>query len=182
MNLPLPLISSCPKMVNGTGKFRLDRITAVGDLDWFCPIRYIYDYLPQESKWLRPQRVVLSDVLETEAALIQGDTRENGITLHREATNLPIHTGLGTFRQSKHWKANEDATRELLELFSQDQHCKNAMLSNGQSMASLAERQLKSSVLDTYSRFSIYMFADADEKRIKLLAQSVILIFIFDGE
>lgn len=152
------------------------------DADIICPIRYIYDYLPRKPKWLQAQEITLNDVLQLQSVEIQGDTRNNRISIYPRAANLPVHTGLGTFRQSKHWKANERATRELLELFAQDQHCKDAMLTNGQSMATLARRQLRSSVLDTYSRFSIYMFADADENRIQLLAQSVILIFIFDGK
>lgn len=48
-------------------------------------------------------------------------------------------------------------------------------------MASLAEEQLKTAIVHMYSRFSIYMFAAADERQIQLLAQTVILIFIFDG-
>lgn len=49
-------------------------------------------------------------------------------------------------------------------------------------MSRLAKEQLQGQVLDTYSRFSIYMFAEADKFRIQLLAQSVVLIFMFDGE
>ena len=170
------------KPVNAIEKYGLDQIASANDQHLFCFIRYIYDYLPEKVHWLTAQRIRLSDVLSKEPHLIQGATRENGFPLYPEYTRLPVHTGLGTFRQSKHWKANEQATRELLQLFANDQHCKNVMLSNGRSMATLAKRQLESEVLDTYSRFSIYMFPDGDEKRIQLLAQSVILIFIFDGK
>ena len=169
-----------PVIANRDDEYQLSRMTAVDEIDVFCPIRYVYDYLPQRQNWLKPQPI--AHAMEKEPSLLQSNTRVNGIALHPEATNLPLHTGLRTFRQSKHWRATEKATRELLELFMQDQRCKDAMLANGQSMASLAESQLKFSMLDTYSRFSIYMFPDGDEKRIQILAQSVILIFIFDGE
>ncbi len=178
----------CPRaVVNGSNdEYQLDKMTAGDELDLFCPINYVYDYLPQEQHWLRPQPIALISpftcAMEKDPMLIQPNTRMNGIALHPMSTKLPLHTGLRSFRQSKHWRANEEATRELLELFSHDQRCKDAILANGQSMASLAKSQLKSSVLDTYSRFSIYIFPDGDEKRIQLLAQSVILIFIFDGE
>ncbi|KAM0156434.1 hypothetical protein ACHAQE_006405 [Botrytis cinerea] len=170
---------------NGNGSLKnipadLDNFTNGKNADIICPIRYIYDYLPQKPKWLQAQQVTLNDLLQLQSVEIQGNTRKNRIAIYPGAAHLPVHTGLGNFRQSKHWKANERATRELLELFAQDQHCKDAMLTNGQSMATLAKRQLRSPVLDTYSRFSIYMFADANENRIQLLAQSVILIFIFD--
>ncbi|KAF7915160.1 uncharacterized protein EAE98_011245 [Botrytis deweyae] len=170
---------------NGNGSLEklpvdFDNFTNGKDADIICPIKYIYDYLPQKPKWLQAQQVTLNDVLQLQSVEIQGDTRNNRISIYPGAAHLPVHTGLGNFRQSKHWEANERATTELLELFAQDQHCKDAMLTNGQSMATLAKHQLRTPVLDTYSRFSIYMFADADEKRIQLLAQSVILIFIFD--
>lgn len=48
-------------------------------------------------------------------------------------------------------------------------------------MASLAEEQLQTAIVDTQSRFSIYMFAAADESRIQLLAQGAVLMHIFDG-
>jgi hypothetical protein len=170
------------KVESGWKKYRLDQVAAPRDLGYFCPISFVYDYLPQVPVWLRPQSVSLSDVLGKDYAQIRGETKINGIAIHPAATALPVHTGLHTFRQTKHWQANENATRELLELFANDEQCASVMLGNGQSMATLARRQLQSNVLDSYSRFSIYMFTDADEKRIQLLAQSVVLIFIFDGE
>ena len=167
-------------------KFNIDRLTAVNQRDMLCPIRYVYDYLAHGTQWLQPQRIALSslfsDTTEKDSMLIQPRSERNGITLYPEATNLPVYTGLGKLRQSKHWKANERATRELLERFMQDQRCEKAMLESGQSMASLAASQLESELLDSYSRFSVYMFPNADEKRIQLLAQGVILIFIFDGQ
>jgi hypothetical protein len=171
------------KQINGSiqDKHGLNQLTSPKDLHLLCPIRYVYDYLPEQAPWLIAEQISLGNILGTKPHLIQGDTQQNGFPLHPEDTNLPVHTGLATFRQSKHWRANEKATRELLQLFAQDQHYKNVILSNGRSMATLAEKQLKGDVLDTYSRFSIYMFPDGDEKRIQLLAQSVILIFIFDG-
>ncbi|KAL8951635.1 MAG: hypothetical protein Q9222_002396 [Ikaeria aurantiellina] len=70
--------------------------------------------------------------------------------------------------------------KELLQLFAQDQRCNEIMLKDGRSMAGLAKDQLKTEILDSYGRFSIYLFPDADLDRAKLLAQSIILVFIFD--
>lgn len=106
----------------------------------------------------------------------------DSIGLFPLAANLPLHTGLEVYRQNKHWRANEEATRELLTVFSQHRRCINVLLSNKRSMSSLAEEQLQTQVMDTYSRFNVYMFPEADQSRIQLLAQSVVLIFMFDGK
>lgn len=98
-------------------------------------------------------------------------------------------------------------TEELLELFAADQSCQEIMLSRGSkptikhssdieihelnrepmkeddvgSMASLARRELETGVLDSYCRFSIYLWPEADEERAMLIAQTVVLTFMFDG-
>ena len=173
-------------MASRAEMFQFDRLTSVDDIDHLYPVRYVYDYLPHKTQWLKPQQIIVSspysDVVEKEQALVQPDASSNGIRLHPEAANLPLYTGLSNVRQSKHWEVNEKVTRELFELFMRDQRCKGAKLRNGQFIASLAESQLKGSVVDSYVRFSIYMFPYADEKRMWLLAQAIILIFIFDGK
>lgn len=73
-------------------------------------------------------------------------------------------------------------SEDLLELFAKDRHSSEVVVSNGASMASLVEKQLKTGVAETYARFSIYMYPEADEMRIKLLGQCMVLIFVFDGE
>ena len=172
-------------MASKAEKFHFDRLTSAGDMDHLCPIRYVYDYLPQRIQWLKPQQIVpsspFSNIVEKDPTLVHDDAGMNGIRLHPEAANLPLYTGLRALRQSKHWKINEKVTRELFKLFMQDQRCKDAKSTNGQSIASLAESQLKSSVLDSYVRFNIYVFPYANEKRTWLLAQAIILIFVFDG-
>ncbi|KAL8644291.1 MAG: hypothetical protein Q9210_007325 [Variospora velana] len=155
------------------------------DLNFLCPIRYIYDYLPFPTAWLMPQPVSLSNISQRgegdmTASPFYKLERVNSVYLHTTEARLPLHTGLKDFRQNKYWRANEDSTRELLQLFAQDRKCSDVLLSNNRSLSDLAEKQLESEVIDTYSRFSVYMFPEADEERIRLLAQSVILIFIFD--
>ena len=163
------------RKVNGIEKSLIDLSKVTRDTSALCPIRYVYNYLPQETSWLKPQRISLTSPG-------RDDTMTNSIAILPEAAHIPFHTGLTTVRQTKHWKANEEATRGLLELFAKDPSCHDVTLAHGQSLASLAKAQLESSVLDDYSRFSVYMYPDADEKRIRLIAQSIILIFIFDGE
>ena len=167
--------------------YQTSKLVSASDKDLLCPIRYVYDYLPREINWLKPQPISLTRLFANDENYIQalhqhGSVDSNDLILNVQAAKFPIHTGLEDFRQCKHWRANERATRELLELFAHDELCREVRCSDKRSMASLAEEQLSSAVVDTYSRFSMYMFPWADETRIQLLAQSVILIFMFDGK
>ncbi|KAL8729125.1 MAG: hypothetical protein Q9166_004956 [cf. Caloplaca sp. 2 TL-2023] len=166
--------------------YRLHALVASEDAEALCPISYVYDYLPYHLDWLKSQPISLSRLLveipEGNSALNKYRIEWNhSICLRTQAARLPLHTGLENYRQNKYWTANAASTKELLKLFADDRRCSDVMMSNRQSMSSLAEEQLESRIMDTYSRFSIYMFPEADEKRSQLLAQSVILIFMFDG-
>lgn len=165
-------------------------LVAKEDLSLLCPITYVYDYLPHDTQWLQPLPTSLDCVFSGSnrrpwLEVGPSTSERNAIQLYPQPANLPLHTGLENFKQSVHWKANVEATRELLELFAKGERCERTMISDHWrlSLARLAERLLKTTaaVENTYSRYSVYMFANADERRIKLLAQSVILIFMFDG-
>lgn len=176
-----------PSKGNIAQGYSLLKIAPPNDSKFLCPISYVFNYLPFEIPWVTPQPISLDRVLtETGSGhrsfIDHQATKQHSIRLHAQATGLPLHTGLEDFRQNIYWGANEQSTKELLELFAQDQRCSNVMLSDGRSMSDLAREQLRVPVRDTYSRFSMYMFADADENRIQLLAQCVILIFMFDGQ
>lgn len=145
-----------------------------------CPIWYIYDYLPSKISWLRPQRVAVpEEILRLRDA---EDARSNSIQLLPALAGLPIHTGMVGFRQSKHWESSIRASTELLELFAEDERCKEITLQDGRSMASWAQGEKARQVSESVIRFAIYMLPDASEERMYLLGEAVILIFLFDGE
>ena len=175
------------KTRNGPHEYKFAALASPNDIEWLCPIKYLYDCLPHHTRWLKSQPISLScfsvESKEGKSAFVdQQAKRSNSISLHTQASKLPLHTGLRDFRQNKHWRASEEATKALLELFSKDQRCSQVILFNQISMSSLAENQLKTAASDAYSKFSIYMFPEADENRIQLLGQCLVLIFIFDGE
>ena len=176
-----------PMFRNGPKDFQLHTLATPEDREMLCPIRYIYDYLPRQRQWLKPQPISLSRIFaETnncKSPLVSHQLETtNSILLHTQVACLPLHTGLEDFRQNKFWKANETASRDLLKLVAKDHYCSEVVLSNKRSMSGLAEDLLKTAIIDTYGRFTIHMFAEADEDRTQLLAQSMILIFAFDGK
>lgn len=170
--------------VKPTHKYCIDRLVEPSDRNLLCPIRYVYNCLPQSIEWLKPQPVTLpSSFCSATEKRRDSDSRStaaSSIKLSVSKTSLPIHTGLIQFGQTRYWEANIRAATTLLELFAGDQRCADINIGEGESMASQAAEQLKTSVLDTYGRYSMYMFPHADEGRTQLLAQSMVLIFVFD--
>ena len=174
-----------PKIKNDCSAYQ-PLMLASNDTEPLCPIEYIYDYLPIQAQWLKSQPVSLRRLFavseECNLGFVDHQAEEtHSINLDVKAAKIPLHSGLEVFRQSRYWRANEQAAREVLELFAQDRRCSQVILCDKQSMASLFEEQLGTATIHTYSRFSVYMFAKADKLRSELLAQCMILIFGFDG-
>ncbi|KAI4259265.1 MAG: hypothetical protein L6R42_004650 [Xanthoria sp. 1 TBL-2021] len=172
---------------NDQAAYNLSALVLSEEMEMLCPIHYVYNYLPFQPKWLKPQTHSLRRFWEEEKKEKRQDASSrraestNSITLNTQAANLPIHTGLDTtLRQSRHWKSNERSTEELIKLLTKDERCSGILCWNKQSMSSLVEEQMRCAVMDTYSRFSTYMFPEADENRSPLLAQCIVLIFVFD--
>ncbi|KAL8937593.1 MAG: hypothetical protein Q9216_004351 [Gyalolechia sp. 2 TL-2023] len=177
-------ISQIIPAVKSDDQFYSHKLSGSVEANLLCPVRYIYDYLSYPIPWLKPQPVALDCIFEPldngPLCEVNRTKAKNSICLQAMGASLPLHTGLKNFRQTKHWIANAESTEELLQFFAQDRQCSEIILSDSRSLSDLAEEQLESNVIDTYSRFSMYMFPEADDKRIRLLAQCIILIFIFD--
>lgn len=177
-----------PKIEDGDTGYQLSRLATLNDTRFFCPIEYVYDYLPPQVNWFKAQPISLRRLFavheeRSKLPFINHQAQErNSILLDTQAANLPIHTGLEEFRQNRHWETSVQATKELLELFAQDRRCGEVLLQDGRSMASVAEEQLTPGFIHTYSRFPVYLFIEADGDRLKLAAESVILVFAFDGK
>jgi hypothetical protein len=107
-------------------------------------------------------------------------TRQNGIPLNPSSARLPWHSRLTSLRQNKYWEVNLRCTTELLHLFAEDTG-NGAQTPSGRRFAHFAKKELETGSFDRYSRFTTYMFPDANECRTALLAQIILLIVIFDG-
>lgn len=102
-------------------------------------------------------------------------------TVSRSVHGLPWKRGLHTLRQTKHWKIDMECTRELLQLFVDDATLDDPRNVIGRALAELARTELSGGPHDRYSRFTSYMFPEADVTRTALLAQVLVFIVIFDG-
>jgi hypothetical protein len=70
---------------------------------------------------------------------------------------------------------------ELLELFARDEAISQAVKANGKSLGSIAAHELNTVEEDRFTKFATYLFPEADEGRMRLLAASIVYIVIFDG-
>ena len=166
-------------------EYLIDQLVEADDIDLLCPIRYVYDYLPQNIEWLKPQPVTLPSSFCSASGKRRKpepqSTVLNAIQLSVSKTSLPVHTGLTQFGQTRYWKASIQAARSLLEFFATDERSADMTIGNGRSLAGQAADQL-AILPNTYSRFSMYMFPNGDERRTQLIAEMVVLIFVFDGK
>lgn len=105
----------------------------------------------------------------------------HGIDICPAAAGLPWATGLQACRQSKHWQLSVDVTKQFLDHFASDDF--GATLSkSGKSLPEIARKELSINVADSWVRFPVYLFPDANEQRTKLLAAVNVFIFLFDGK
>ena len=152
------------------------------DMEFLCPISYMYNYLPNYPRWLTPQPISLDRLFSgahQRTAFL--NLSENSIRLNPDAAKLPLHTGLESVQQGKNWKGCIEVTKELLHFFARDSFCNKSMLSDKRCLASVTEEQLQTPIIDTYTRFTTYFYPAADDERMQLLAQATALVFIFDG-
>ena len=109
-----------------------------------------------------------------------GCVSTNSIPLFPLHAGLPWHTGLRCIRQSIHWKAGLEISSNLLELFANDVTAEKAKKSNGASLAGIAAKELQIPEDERFTKFAAYLFPEASEERMRLLAATIVLIIIFD--
>lgn len=148
-------------------------------------MRFAYSYLNEIPKFLKPHGLEYNVVPGLKRSVKSGQrlhfTTPNAFTLDPVAAGLPWPTGLDCIRQSKFWKSGLSISSELLELFARDEAISQAVKANGKSLGSIAAHELNTVEEDRYTKFATYLFPEADEGRMRLLAASIVYIVIFDG-
>jgi hypothetical protein len=163
------------------------------------PIKYIYDYMPTDKSSV-PSVVDLScfpdlkvNSISVESAinaahmeteyLIKRSERfsTNSIPVFPTHAKLPWHSSIHHVRQNTHWQMAVEATRVLLQHFASDQTTTSILKEGGRSYAEMAAKELPF-LHDNWTRFNAYLWPAASEKRLELIAETIVYIFIFDGK
>ena len=178
----------------------LDNIAAPEDASWLCPLRFAYDWLHDATPGyptplpldcslelsLSPLDSLVDGVKNTGAAsttqVITSCDNANGFDIYPLQAGLPWPTRLAKVRQSRHWRAGMRISNELLELFSTDTTITQAVRKNGVSLARIASKELLVEADDRFAKFATYLFPEANEQRMRLLAAAIVYVIIFDGK
>ena len=161
------------------------------------PVHFAYNYLDDVTSHLIPDKVRECTVRDDsdqdgESTRSDGSNRNgestgssgcislNSIPLFPIRAGLPWYTGLMCIRQSIHWKAGLEMSSNLLELFASDVAAEKVKKSNGASLAGIAAKELQIHEDERFTKFAAYLFPEANEERMRLLAATIVFIIIFD--
>ncbi|KNG51040.1 sesquiterpene cyclase protein [Stemphylium lycopersici] len=175
------LVSSLTQIITMKSKQAVD-LTLFNSKDddaFVWPIRYSYDYMSTNESSM-PSFVDLScfpdlaadtvkvepviSAVHIEAGYSAGESGKitmNSIPVFPTNANLPWHSSI-----HYHFASDPTATKLLIE--------------GGRSYAEVAAKELPI-LNDNWTRFSGYLWLAASEKRLKLLAETIVYVFIFDG-
>ena len=147
------------------------------------PIRFAYNYLDDITNSPTPLRVYQPagcDKFVSEGESKDMSNLPNSIPIFPVRAGLPWHTGLHCARQNKFWRSGLQMSTDLLELFADDDVAKKVKKSNGSSLASLAAKELQIVEDDRFTKFAAYLFPEANEERMRLLAATIVFIIVYD--
>ncbi|KJY00868.1 hypothetical protein TI39_contig309g00009 [Zymoseptoria brevis] len=169
-----------------------ERIAHPRNLTDLSPVHYAYDWLKDHpAPYLtRPslhwdqsedtQFLPLTPPHSDDGKDTLTNPDEHAFDVHPQAAGLPWHTTIPKCRQNRHWRTGVEISSRTLELYAYDPQISGAVRSNGVSLAKVAARELEAKEEDRFTKFGIYLFPEADEKRMELLAATIVHIVIFD--
>lgn len=147
---------------------------------FFMPISHIYD--PIQTSNNNAFDPGLFAFLEA----TNGDGYPNSIPLSPSLMGIPWPSKFSGCRQCKHWETAERMTKDLL--YAIYRNYKQGPQDDGKlpldlQKSSTDQRSIKEKeLLATAVKSTVYMFPDASPVRAGMIAQSMLLIFLHDGE
>ena len=155
----------------------LSKLTVAHELQEISSVEYAHDPVPNPPSYLAlPDDMFLPTCLTTDAVV-----RKFAIRLHPQASHLPYRCTLQETYESRFWRSGLDSSTKLLQLLASDQSATDFVVRNGITMAKLAQRELCSGFEHRFCKASMYMYPFASEERTRLLAASMVMMFLFDG-
>ena len=154
------------------------RLAATPDLGNISRVEYAHDPVPKP-----PSFFVVEDVpFPRRDCQISHLHQRYAIRLRPRDTDLPYRSTLDATHESRFWKSGLKASKALLRLFADDRSITDIVVGKGVTMARLAQRELRPGFEHRFCKATSYMYPFCDEERTKLLASSMVMMFLFDGE
>ena len=152
------------------------KLTATPDLGKISCIKYAHDPVPKASSFLSPKDIPFPQ-RET-----NHQNKKHAIRLRPRQSNLPYRCTLDAAHESSFWRSGLEASNRLIELLADDRSITDIVVGKGETMARLAQRELRPGFEHRFCKATSYMYPFCDEERTKLLATSMVMMFLFDGK
>ncbi|KAF7932531.1 uncharacterized protein EAE98_003830 [Botrytis deweyae] len=157
----------------------LKRVAEPKDLPYISPIEYVYDPVPEALHHLTN----LPPLSFRHYASANCDyTTRNSVRVNPRAAGLPYRSRFELIRGNKHWKANLDETRKMLRLIAVDSSSTSMEMRNGFTLAGLAKKELRPGLKHRVVLATSYMYPNANERRARIIAAIMLMLFIFDDK
>ena len=155
----------------------LQKLALPSDLRYLPAIKYAYNPLPALPLHVKPP----SFPLTSGAMAANQYSSSNSIRLDPFSAGLPYYSSIDYVRASKYWKTNLNETMKLLEILAVDNSATDIEVDHGITLTKLAKKALRPGREHQIVLATHYMFPNADEQRIRLIAALMIIYFVFDG-
>ena len=155
----------------------ISKLAAPQDLQDVSLVKFAHDPVPR----LPPYLVYGTYLFPQHRIDLGHPIRSSAIKLQPRESSLPFRCGLNATYESRFWRSGLQSSTDILQLLAADRSATDIMVGNGITMAKLAKKELQHGMEHRFCKASTYMYPFANEERTKLLAASMVMMFLFDG-
>ena len=156
---------------------KLSRLSAPQDLEHISRVEYAHDPVPKAPAYL----AIVDYPFTRKSLVVCHNQHGNAVRLQPRASYLPYRCSLDATWENRFWRSGLESSSKLLRLLAADRSTTDIVLGNGMTMARLARRELQPGFEHRFCKATSYMYPFCDEERMKLLASTMVMMFLFDG-
>lgn len=159
------------------GSYQIEELSLKQNQSRISLIKYAHDPVPEAPLYLALKMVTFPRYPSYQVPSF----KQNAFRLDPQRARLPYRCSLDATYENIFWKSSLTESISLLELMAADQSASDMEVDDGVTMAKLALGELRPGLEYRFNKATSYMFCFCDEQRIKLLAASMVLLFLFGG-
>lgn len=156
---------------------QFSKLAAFRELQNISLIEYAHDPIPKAPQYL----VYVVHSFPQHCIALGHPSRSYAIKLQPRESRLPFRCGLNATYESRFWRSGLESSTDILQLLAADRSATDFVVGNGITMATLAKKELQPGMEHRFCKASTYMYPFCNEERTKLLAASMVMMFLFDG-
>ncbi|KAL9122027.1 MAG: hypothetical protein Q9187_001419 [Circinaria calcarea] len=154
----------------------LEKLVVPQNIGKIPKVNYAYDPVPNVPSYLHASPMIFPNRhIKSNDAI-----RLNAVPLYPHEARLPYRSSFGVPHGARAWEANFHTSVKLLGLLAADKSAADVEVDRGITIAKLARKELRPGIENGIMLATAYMFPGANQRRIELIAASMIYYFIFD--